>query len=202
MRDEGVRRVEGGQMKVRDLVLLLVSLGEGRPEFGRTSLQKLGYFAGLTLDRDLGYQPHYYGPFSTLIERETQALVLSNLLEERTVRLGFANRAGFAARQYEYSGTAPGKERLADLHQRYPEEVKQLESLVTSLVGHVGRLDQQILSAAAKVDYIARQEGRPVTIQDVRTAATELGWELGGDQIEKVVELLRSLGFVDTIEDR
>lgn len=184
-------------MKIRDIVLYVVGRCEGRPEFGRTSLQKVMYFVGRKLNRDLGHHAHYYGPFASSVEEETAALVLSKLVEERVQPLGFWTAGGFPAKQYEYTLTELGRKRLEDVVQRHPGEVKLVDEVVDGLLAEAGRLDQKVLSAAAKVDYIAKEEGRPVAVVDVRSAAKDLGWTISQPQVEEVVGLLSNLGFVE-----
>jgi uncharacterized protein YwgA len=189
-------------MKGRDIILYIISRCQSRPAFGRTSLQKVAYFVGRAMDRDLGHRAYFYGPFASSVERETQALVLSELVEEKVQALGFANAGGFEAKQYEYRVTESGEERLKKLQDQYPSETEMIDLVIEALVENAGRLDQRLLSAAAKVDYIAKQEGRPVSVHDVQLAAKDLGWRLDEVQVSEVVEMLRKLGFVELINER
>ena len=182
-------------MKGRDIILMLIAKGQERAEFGRTSLQKVAYFVGRVLGRDLGHRAHFYGPFASLIERETETLVLSDLVEETVYPLGFANPAGFEAKQYEYKLTDLGRERVERLIAKYPEEAKTIDRVVDALLAHTGRLDQRVLSAAAKVDFIASQQDRSIDVPDVRLAAKDFGWELTDPQVDNVVDLLDKLGL-------
>jgi uncharacterized protein YwgA len=49
---------------------------------GRTLLQKKLYFVSALSREDFGYEPHYYGPYSTVVE------LLSNLVEIPFQRVG------------------------------------------------------------------------------------------------------------------
>jgi hypothetical protein len=187
-------------MKTRDIVLMIVARGEGHPEFGRTSLQKVVYMAGRELGRDLGHRAYYYGPYSSEVESETETLVLADLVEEKVRTLGFANAAGFEARQFEYSLTDAGRERLAYIKERFGPEADAVNRVVDSLIEATGGLDQRMLSPAAKVDYIAEREKRPVSMKDVRRAARDLGWALSDSQIESVVALLSKLGLIQVTQ--
>jgi uncharacterized protein YwgA len=187
-------------MRLRDIVLYVIARCQDRSEFGRTSLQKVIYFLGRAMNRDFGYRPYFYGPFASPVERETEALVFSNLVEERVDSLGFANAAGFAAKRYEYTLTPTGDERIRFLGERHPQETKIIDEVIDALLEHAGGLDQRILSAAAKVDYIAIQESRPVSVEDVRLSAIrDLGWSLTEPQVEEVMSLLNRLGFVQVL---
>jgi uncharacterized protein YwgA len=189
-------------MKPRDFVLMTIDSAGDRPEFGRTSLQKLTYFAALALGRDLGHRPHYYGPFSNTVERDTEALVFSDLVEERVQSLGFATAARWEARQYEYKISETGRERVQQLRKHHPEEASALASLIESILEHAGRLDQRILSAAAKVHFIGKREDKAVSIDDVRRAARDYGWKLSEREVEKVMELLEKVGLARRVEGR
>jgi hypothetical protein len=184
-------------MKDRDIVLYVLGRCAERSEFGRTSLQKVMYFVGRRLDRDLGHHAHFYGPFSPSVERETASLVLSKLAEERIQELGFWTSGGFPAKQYEYKLTNLGAARLEDVVARHSGDVKLINEVVDGLLQEAGGLDQRVLSAAAKVDYIAKEEGRPVSVQDVRSAARDLGWTISPTQVSEVVGLLSHLRFVE-----
>ncbi len=186
--------VEG--MKVRDIVLMVIARSEDRHEFGRTSLQKVVYFIGRALGRDLGHRAHYYGPFASTLEQETETLVLSGFVDEKVYPLGFANAAGFEAKQYRYSLTDSGRERVKLLEDRYPTDAKIIDDVVSTLIAHTGKLDQRVLSPAAKVDFIARQQDKPVSTQDIQSAAEDLGWTLTDAQVTSVVDLLEKLGLV------
>lgn len=160
-------------------------------------MQKVAYFAGRAMDRDLGHRAHFYGPFSSEIERETETLVVSDVVEEKVRALGFANAAGFEAKQYEYKLSDAGKQRLDLISNRYGPQADVVNRVIDSLMEHAAGLDQQILSAAAKVDYIAARESRPVTNEDVKLAARDLGWSLSDSQIQSVITLLSKLGFIE-----
>lgn len=192
---------ETSVMKTRDLVLLLVSKCQDSPEFGRTSLQKVAYFAGLALDRDLGHQAHYYGPFSSLVESEIDALALSDLLEESVTPLGFSSSSGFGVRKYQYRLTVDGERRVEDIVRVHPEESMVLGDLVDLLRDHAGGLDQSVLSPAAKVLYIAHQnQNRSVSTEEIALAGEDLGWQLDAARVERVARLLERLGFVELSE--
>lgn len=183
-------------MSLRDIILCVLDRCSDRPEFGRTSLQKVMYFVGRRLNRDLGHHAHFYGPFASLIENEKSTLVLSDLVQERVRELGFWSLAGFPAKQYEYALTELGRKRLSLIEERHPDEMKVIDDLINGLIKEAGQLDQAVLSAAAKVDYIAKEEARPVSVTDVGSAARDLGWMISPTQTGEVVRILSNLGFV------
>ncbi len=72
-----------------------------------------------------------------------------------------------------------------------------VNGVIDSLIEHIGGMDQRILSAAAKVDYIAVRENRPVSTEDVKLAASDLSWSLSESQIQSVITLLSTLHLVE-----
>jgi uncharacterized protein YwgA len=185
-------------LKQRDLVLLIIDRCSDHPEFGRTSLQKIAYFSALRLGIDIGHTAHFYGPFSHNVERELDALTLSDLAEERAMGLGFANSAGYEARKYEYRITDTGRRRIAEIETSHSDAVHALDELVGLIADRVGGFDQRFLSTAAKTLYIAIEQGRPLSVQEASELAREHGWEVTPRDIGRVFELLQDLGFVET----
>jgi uncharacterized protein YwgA len=186
-------------MKARDIVLHVIWRCEGRPEFGRTSLQKVMYFIGRRLNVDLGHRAYFYGPFASTIERETETLVLSKLVEEHVSPLGFIGPGGFPAKRFSYTLTSAGHDRVREVEKKHPDHIRIIDEVLDGLLHEAKGLDQRVLSAAAKVDYIAKQEGRSVSVDDVIAAAKDLGWSIRRTQAQFVVGLLGNLGFVKVV---
>jgi uncharacterized protein YwgA len=183
-------------LKPRDLVLLLIGEGKDRRGFGRTSLQKLAFFASLRLEKDLGFRPHLYGPYSDVIEDEVETLQLSGLIEEKVQNLGFTSPTGFLAKKYDYELTESGEARIQALRTAYEKESHDISSLVVQVDQEAGGLDAWILAPAAKTLLIGREEGRSLSSEEVRQLATELGWELSDQQVGTVAHMLEGLGFL------
>jgi len=183
-------------LKSRDLLLSLIAMAEGRQELGRTSIQKVAYFASLALNRDLGHKAHFYGPFSEIVEDELEALVLSDLIDEKVTTIGVSSGTGFPVRKYEYSITDEGSTRVKEIAEVHPQDTAQLDNLMELILEHAGGLDQRVLSPAAKVLYIAGQQDRAVRSDEIQLAGADLGWDLDESQVKLVAELLERLGFV------
>lgn len=182
-------------MQRRDIVLSVVAAGSGRPDLGRTSLQKATFFTGIMLHRDLGHSAYYYGPYSAAVEADTEALVASALVDEASRNLG-VNKRGYPITQYQYTLTESGAERVAQLRSKYPSEVEAIEGLVGRLLDVVGSLDQNTLAAAAKTLYIAIEQGKPVTPDDIAKLAQDYGWQLTARRVADVAAMLQDLRFV------
>ncbi len=77
-----------------------------------------------------------------------------------------------------------GQMRVEELTSRHKEDTGIIDSVIDSLLEHTKRLDQGVLSAAAKVDFIASHRKEPVTVEDVKLAANDLGWTLTDAQLD------------------
>ncbi len=181
-------------MNARDLVLVVVALCGDRSGFGRTSLQKLTYFAGIALDVDLGHRAYYYGPFSEEVEHEVEVLVLSGLMEETAHNLGFVNQAGFAGRQFSYNLTQDGRRRVEALQSHHPETFRKVNELVAFLEDELSGLEQTTMSTAAKVTYLLRQEGEDLSIDQVGALAAAQGWTIAPHAVDRVKRVAERFG--------
>jgi uncharacterized protein YwgA len=183
-------------MKQRDLVLTIIGACADRPEFGRTSLQKVCYLAAASLGLDLGHRAYFYGPFSTAVEENTEALVLAGLVNENAEPLGFVSPSGWPASRYHYGLTGQGRDRLVQLEKAYPDEIVKLRAVIAKIVSVVGSLDQQVLSTASKTLYIAREKQRPLRLEEIGDLAREFHWSLSPAQVGRVGRVLEQLGLV------
>ncbi|MFC7500908.1 hypothetical protein [Nocardioides sp. GCM10030258] len=187
---------------VRDIILSLIGYGTDRQaEFGRTSLQKVAYFAGLKTNLNLGHRAFYYGPFSSTVEEETEALVLSGLINQAVTDLGFVNRRGYPGIRYTYSLTESGRQRLGAVELQEPDLAADLKKTVDSLFDTIGSLDQGLLSIAAKTYFITDEQGSSVSFEEIRELAKQKNWEINNAQLEKVGTFLVELGLVTLTED-
>lgn len=183
-------------MRRRDILLAIISLGSARPEFGRTALQKVAYFVGILKEAGFRHQPHYYGPFSDVVEADVEALVLAGLVEERVQSLAFVGSAGRQARRYEYRLTDEGRARVDELRSAHPADFATIEAVVQQLEQAAGGLDQNVLSAAAKTFFIANREKQELSPTEIRTLGRQLGWDLQPKQIQRVAKVLQRLNLV------
>ena len=187
---------EGRGMKRRDVLLSIIAAGISRPEFGRTSLQKVAYFVGVHRNAEFQHQAHFYGPFSEVVEADVEALVAAGLIEERVQNLPFVGARGQQGKRFEYRLTDEGEKRLQELKAVHPSESEDIEAFVRRLEQAAGGLDQGILSPAAKTYFIASRESRPLTLPAIEELARGLGWDLQPPQVKKVAKVLQQLNLV------
>lgn len=185
-----------------ETALLLVERCGHDPAFGRTSLQKVAYLAGAMLGWEtLGHSAYHYGPYSRVLDRETDRLVQLGLLEEEPESLGFVGAGGFTGRKYHYRLTEAGEARTAQLETLVPSEVQALRQSVDRIREAALGLDQRTLSLAAKTHFVVSHDRRGrVTNDEIVNSARELGWSITSGEIGNVASKLEKLGLVQITE--
>src|SRR5688572_30485443 len=103
------------QYEINDFVLLAYKAFGGSIK-GKTMLQKRMYFLSVMLGVDLGYGPHYYGPYSAAVAAANADLKGVGFLGERSSPWGFDHR-GFEMARYDYELTEAGQ-RVAERKSR------------------------------------------------------------------------------------
>jgi len=179
-------------MDARDTVMLAIE-EEGGFLYGRTLLQKKLYFASVLTGEDLGFRPHYYGPYSQEVADAVNALVSNGFAEEMIETFpGEPNLFG-ERRRHSYSLTKDGVDvveamsKTADLP-KWRQALQQVNS-------HAVAEDFNLLSVAAKTHVILEEMGR-ATAAEISRQASDYGWDLSPDEIEKVGEYLEHLGLI------
>jgi uncharacterized protein YwgA len=184
-----VERVER-DLSVNDVVLLIVDAAGGAVE-GRTAVQKLAYFAGIALQRDLGHHAHYYGPYSRAVESALISESFSGDLEESVT--SFQSSSGPDIRKYHYKLTEQGRETVAELRLRNAHSCSAIDAVVEDLQRLVPGLSQHPLSLAAKVDYIASNTASEPLVGDIPQLAREHGWPVSPEDVQLAADILVGL---------
>ncbi len=188
----------GKKPNTKELILTVTHANGGSIE-GRTVLQKVCYFAGERLDLDLGFRPHYYGPFSSRIEDATDILVSQTLLRETIERIPtFRPATGFEPRKYTYQLTEQGRRSIRHQRLQSRKSYKEIKELLES-IEKLSALNPSILSAAAKIQFIVSSEDKPLGNEEIKERAQDIGWELADGDIEKIGDLLVSLNFIEEV---
>ena len=71
-------------MHIQDLILLVIGSEHEKKLHGRATLQKKLYFLSALKKTDLGFGPHYYGPYSSSVAHNLDILVNCRFLREIT----------------------------------------------------------------------------------------------------------------------
>ncbi len=180
-------------LSVRDAVLVIVDAAGGKVE-GRTAVQKLAYFAGLAIGKDVGHHAHYYGPYSRAVESALINESFAGDLDECVAR--FPSWSGPDIRQYTYELTDQGREAVGELRAENPGLCTKIDKVVGELKRLVPGLPQHPLSLAAKVDYIASQRPGETTVGEIPELAGELGWRVSTEDVQLAVQILVDLNRV------
>lgn len=170
-------------MELGDAILTI--LGSIENGAGRTTLQKLLYFASSKKILRAAFRPYYYGPYSDEVYLELQSLVALHFIEERPETYA----SGHTGHSYKLTGD--GQSVLPPNSQ----DADNLDHLVELARRHFG-LDQRLLSAAAKTHFVLGSHNLPLTFDGIRAEARNLGWEISADDADRVVDFLSDLGLV------
>lgn len=179
-----------------DIVLALLR-NHGDEVRGKTVLQKLAYFCSVMLKDDMGYSPHYFGPYSRQVESAVDRLTLSGVLMENSSVIG-SSQSGMPIRHYSYLLSDKGRE-TADQLRGQMKWLDHVAKFVCEKVGeHGDDLSAKPLSLAAKVHFVLENKKRPMTPEQIRAASKELGWDVNEWQIDRAIELLKRLKLATT----
>lgn len=171
--------------------ILSVLGSSAKPVEGRTAIQKLVYFCSLN-KVDLGYRPHFYGPYSPMIARLLEDLLSMDFIEEES-RVTLNDRI-----MYTYSLTPDGLELARNIQTHEPDEYARIAKIVYTCEG-IANNDFNVLSWAAKVYFIIQQKGAEISSrQQAVEMSKQFGWQLSPDEIDSGLELLVGLGLVKT----
>jgi len=158
------------------------------PVEGRTAIQKLGYFASLKTGLSLGYRPHYYGPYSSILHGLLGEFVSAGYVEEQ------ARQTRFYRTMYSYSLTDDGIQLFNEVRKREPiksaeigEVVQRCERIVKNNVNS--------LSWAAKVYFLLSQKGMEISTEEAVQSSRRFGWKLSNTEVESGTKLLVGLGL-------
>jgi uncharacterized protein YwgA len=171
----------------------LALLAAGGEVKGRTMLQKKVYFMGILCEclDDLGYEPHFYGPFSAEVEGAVDRLRGLGFADQTITNWGFDHK-GFERNRYDLKLNKDGRDVAEDKKRNFPELWKKLihaEGILKSL----GRVDYMGLSFAAKTYFMALRKGRPVTPDELCEYAKNFAWKVSNQQISEAIKLLEKM---------
>lgn len=174
----------------------LVLLAVGGEISGRTKLQKTVYFlAAMTGNlADLGYSPHFYGPFSTEVADAAERLCALGLAQKTTVGVGVSGR-GFEVVRHDYRLTDDGRSLAERKARARPDAWERLRKAV-EVFKAAGERHYMDLSIAAKAHCLLAGAGQPTTADELARLAARFGWSVSADDVRNAVDYLRKLRLV------
>ena len=161
---------------------------------GKTALQKKIYFLGVLtgmLD-ELGYRPHFYGPYSDEVAQAIAELKTIGYVEQDVRSAGVADAAGFERRRYDYRLTDAGKrvaQAKAEAHRPLSERIHD----VAERLKKAGSIDYMRLSIAAKTYFLFMQQGAQPTESDLAQFASKFGWHVKPQEVQEAASYLAEL---------
>jgi hypothetical protein len=183
-------------MNARDFVALVLREWAGEVQ-GKTKLQKLVYFVGALANHldQLGYRPHFYGPYSDEVAYAVSQLKAIGALDQNVTDWGY-DRCGFEVKRYDYRLTEAGRRYAQWLEQHHPQLTQKIREAVHALQ-QAGDLDYMALSIAAKTYFLLGQQKGKARMQDLAELAPRFGWNVTPEQIKEAAEYLQKLGLVE-----
>lgn len=172
-------------MNVDDVLLMILEASpNGVP--GKTAIQKIGYFCSERLHFDMGYYAHYYGPYSRIVEKNLQSLKDFDFIKIEQVPTR-KNR-----NMYKIELNNDGKEIVSDLIKTYSEQYKTINEVVNICLRE--NMDYNILSYAAKIYYILKEEKGKLSTNELIELASYHDWKLSPPDIDSATTLLTTFG--------
>ena len=179
-------------MDPRDAALITVGQEPSREIVGRTLLQKKLYFASVLVGEDLGFRPHYYGPYSAEVADAIDSLVANRFLAETTETFPGDESVFGEWRRHTYRLTQDGNALLDVVSET--DEGQELREALGKVNSHPMANDFNLLSIAAKVHILLREKS-PATVSEIMLKAAGYGWQLSAGDIRAVAQYLVQLGL-------
>lgn len=157
---------------------------------GRTAVQKITYFVSVLLGIDLGFFPHYYGPYSRQVASTLEGLVDLDFIEDCMTYTNL-NRVMHSLKLND-----DGKKLSEPIIQNNKEEAKKIKFVVKKCDTYGQNYD--ILSWAAKIHWILKEKGTPINEYEIISLAKSYDWKLTQEEIDSAKKLLFNLGLAET----
>lgn len=181
-------------MPTRDILLLAYDAFGGEIR-GKTNLQKKVYFLSLMVGEDLGFGPHYYGPYSAEVADANAELLSLGFVEESVAGVGQADALGFEIARHDYRLTDAGRTLVRKKQRDYTEQWRKIAEAARA-IQRAGDIDYMTLSVAAKAHYILTEHSRNLTVEQVREVADMFGWKMKESDLARAVDFLGKVGLV------
>jgi uncharacterized protein YwgA len=183
----------GNELFVRDVLLLAYRAFDGNMR-GKTLLQKRVYFLSVVLDMGLGYDAHYYGPYSEDVSSANSELKSLGYISESSSSWGFDQR-GFELARYDFKLTDTG-EKIAERKAERHSDLWQRLSAAAAVLKKAGNLDYMELSIAAKAYFVLIRLNGRADMEDIAGMLPKFGWSVSKQQLENAAEFLAKANLV------
>ncbi len=174
----------------------LAFLAVGGEIQGKTKIQKTVYFLGILTGEigNLGYGPHFYGPYSSEVAGAVGQLHALGFLDRQIVQTGVTDPQGFEVKRYDFSFTKVGRCVANTKAERLREPWNKLQQ-AADVLRTAGDIDYMKMSIAAKAYFMLGARGGSATTGDLAELAPRFGWNVSRDQIREAAAYLNKLGL-------
>jgi len=97
-------------------------------------------------------------------------------------------------KKYHYSLSSDGEKFFEEFKRLNKADFDEISRIV-EICRNSENFNPEILSWAAKVNYILSKKKEPMTYEAIITTADSFGWDLSQEQLDMALELLRNLGL-------
>ena len=149
---------------VRDFVVLAYGAFDGKMT-GKTLLQKRLYFISVMVGADLGFDAHYYGPYSAEVADANSELKALGYVEETTNQWGF-NSSGFEMIRYNFR-LSPDGDTLLERKKRDLSGLWEKIQKAAEIIKNAGDIGYMELSVAAKTYFILCKDGGSMPLKKI-----------------------------------
>ena len=183
----------GNEYLARDVLVLAYKAFDGDMR-GKTLLQKRVYFLSVMLGIDMGYDAHYYGPYSEKVATLNSELKSMGYISESSSAWGYDQR-GFEMARHDFKLTEVG-DRLADRKTVTQVQIWNRIQEAAAVVRKAGELDYMELSIAAKAYYVLNKLNGKATLEDIAGMLPKFGWSVSQEQLQKATDFLAKADLV------
>jgi uncharacterized protein len=166
---------------------------------GNTKLQKTVYFLGLRtgLEEELGYRPHFYGPYSDEVADAVGRLKALGFLDHSHAGVGSVDSRGFEVVRSDYRLNDDGRKVAEIKKKKFEKEWGEIERGAAELETLLTK-DYMQLSIAAKIKFMLgeRQDRSPVKPNELAAMASRFGWSVTPEQVQSAASWLAEAGLV------
>lgn len=164
---------------------------------GRTKFQKTIYFLGILTDslEELGYRPHFYGPFSAEVAGALDRLRALGFVDQSIVSRGSVDDSGFEVARHDFRLTEEGKKIAEAKAKQNPQVWNRLQGAV-EILNRAKEQDYMRLSIAAKTYFMLGEKKGKASSDDLASLASKFGWSVTREQVQDAGRFLESLGLI------
>ncbi|MBN2330080.1 MAG: hypothetical protein JXR73_23270 [Candidatus Omnitrophica bacterium] len=165
---------------------------------GKTKLQKIIYFFGVltNMHKELGFNPHYYGPYSSEVAAALDRLKMLDFVTENIYSGGSLDSNGFEVARHDFSLTDEGKKIAEAKKKVYPKFWGKILDVKNQLdSAGIRDTDYMKLSIAAKI-YLIKEENNQINLSELSERAKKFGWQIDDSQIRESTDILTRLNLL------